>query len=185
MSDDDEADMVESDDDARPDTEADGENGAQRAARIQEVNRADGDSVPKWSNPDPYTVLPPPEEVTGKRIDFVKLIRKAKVEDAEKAAGHNSVAANDDFISFGDEEEDGEVAQGSMNDVAHSADIASRQPAHVTDHQVQRPSHNNNKRKATLGGVVQEWEPVPNINPTPWLETAAPYAHLARDPDKW
>lgn len=184
MSDDDEADMVESDNDAQAEDELDGEHGSRRAARIQEVNRADGDSVPKWSNPDPYTVLPPPEETTGKRTDFVKLIRKAKVQDAEKAAGHNSVAANDDFISFGDDDEEGEVAQGSMNDFASVADTDNRQHVPAADYESRRPAQNNNKRKA-IAGVVQEWLPVPNGDPTPWLETAAPYAHLATDPEKW
>lgn len=36
---------------------------------------------PKWSNPDPYTVLPPEDETQshGKKKDIVKLIRKARV----------------------------------------------------------------------------------------------------------
>ncbi|KAL6702763.1 hypothetical protein ACN47E_000947 [Coniothyrium glycines] len=76
----------------------------QKVARTVATARSDGDSVPKWSNPDPYTVLPPPEETTGKRIDFVNLIRKAKNAEAETQAANNAVAANDDFISFGDED---------------------------------------------------------------------------------
>ncbi|KAF2398471.1 hypothetical protein EJ06DRAFT_558303 [Trichodelitschia bisporula] len=59
------------------------------------------DVAPKWSNPDPYTVLPP--EYTGPKKDVVKLIRKAKLEAADVAQARNSVVANDDFISFDDE----------------------------------------------------------------------------------
>ncbi|OAL43606.1 hypothetical protein IQ07DRAFT_649949 [Pyrenochaeta sp. DS3sAY3a] len=71
-----------------------------KPALADRASRADGDSVPRWSNPDPYTVLPPPDETTGKKTDFVKLIRKAKNQEAEKVAADGAVAANDDFISF-------------------------------------------------------------------------------------
>ncbi|KAK4449601.1 hypothetical protein QBC34DRAFT_404448 [Podospora aff. communis PSN243] len=41
---------------------------------------ADGDSVPKWSNPDPYTAIPPGEAAPpNKKRDVVHLIRKARV----------------------------------------------------------------------------------------------------------
>jgi non-canonical poly(A) RNA polymerase PAPD5/7 len=66
---------------------------------------ADGDSVPKWSNPDPYTALPPPDESQRKKKDVVKLIRKARVET--NAGSTAKVDPADDFISFdfGDEED--------------------------------------------------------------------------------
>ncbi|KAI1777019.1 hypothetical protein F4818DRAFT_408849 [Hypoxylon cercidicola] len=35
--------------------------------------------VPRWSNPDPYTALPPPDESTRKKKNMVHLIRKARV----------------------------------------------------------------------------------------------------------
>lgn len=90
------------------DAAAGGQHNKHKVARMQSAARADGDSVPRWSNPDPYTVLPPPEEVTGKRLDVVELIRKSRREaTAVKAQGTNAVAANDDFISFGDVKEDG------------------------------------------------------------------------------
>ncbi|KAF4983479.1 hypothetical protein FDECE_17303, partial [Fusarium decemcellulare] len=57
-----------------------------------------GDAAPKWSNPDPYTALPCPDESTRKKRDMVKLIRKARVEDnAAKAAASTEA---EDFISF-------------------------------------------------------------------------------------
>ncbi|CAN9104210.1 unnamed protein product [Alternaria alternata] len=185
LSDDEEADMsVESGDSADEDREG----GARepKAARTQ-TKRADGDSVPKWSNPDPYTALPPPDETTGKRTDFVKLIRKAKNEEAEKTAGHNSVVANDDFISFGDDDDDNDpdTVQGSLSEIAHIDSIVNRQQAALAEHRAPRPARNNNKRKVTMSGVVDEWLPVPNINPTPWLPSRDPYAHLATEPEKW
>ncbi|KAB8437368.1 hypothetical protein FH972_025048 [Carpinus fangiana] len=59
--------------------------------------RADGTSVPKWSNPDPYTALPPPEESTGVRTDVVELIRKARSDAAKEKL---SAGDGEDFISF-------------------------------------------------------------------------------------
>lgn len=56
--------------------------------------------IPKWSNPDPYTVLPPTNEAR-KRKDVVKLIRKARIVTEKGVVEQNQVAANDDFISFG------------------------------------------------------------------------------------
>lgn len=186
LSDDDEADMeVESDDSSNSQQDGDASESKPKAARTQ-VKRADGDSVPKWSNPDPYTALPPPDETTGKRVDFVKLIRKAKNQEAEKAAGHNSVVANDDFISFADDDDDAQKpTQGSLNEFAHIDSIVSRQEAAVAEHRAPRGPKANNKRKATVGGVVSEWLPARNRDPTPWLPSPDAYAHLAREPEKW
>ena len=62
--------------------------------------KANGDSRPQWSNPDPYFVLPPIDETVGKRKDPVEKIRKyRKIEDA-KLPVSNQVTSNDDYISF-------------------------------------------------------------------------------------
>ncbi|KAJ5082104.1 poly(A) RNA polymerase cid14 [Penicillium argentinense] len=59
-------------------------------------------SAPKWSNPDPYTVLPPPDESKQQKVDVVDMIRKARLpKDASGAAKTNAVVQNDDFISLG------------------------------------------------------------------------------------
>lgn len=74
---------------------------------------ADGDSVPRWSNPDPYTALPPPDETRTKKKDVVKLIRKARVTSSSE---HTSKpAAADDFISF-DFSDDEEQEQDQEDD---------------------------------------------------------------------
>lgn len=102
VSDSSEAEMDLSDDEGEQD---DGQP-KKKQARIDK-KAADGDSAPRWSNPDPYTVLPPPDETQRKKKDVVKLIRKARVEAAStstpKVGGHA-----DDFISFdfGDEPEE-------------------------------------------------------------------------------
>lgn len=64
-------------------------------------NAPDGNIAPKWSNPDPYTVLPPVDEAQRKKKDVVKLIRKARMDAEANTNDQSQVAANDDFISFG------------------------------------------------------------------------------------
>ena len=99
VSDSSEAEMDMSDDDE------DDESAEPKKKQVKTVKKAaDGDSVPKWSNPDPYTALPPVEE-SRKRKDVVKLIRKARVEAATAKAGESAPVA-DDFISFGDDMDD-------------------------------------------------------------------------------
>ena len=59
----------------------------------------------KWSNPEPYTALPPTQDMSRKKRDVVKMIRKARLA-AKEIDPLKQVAQNDDFISldFGDEE---------------------------------------------------------------------------------
>lgn len=116
LSDSDEADM---------DVSSDGENDRsaeeqpkKKQARTDLNKSADGDSVPRWSNPDPYTVLPPPDESQRKKMDVVKLIRKARVVSSSDAASKTEPVA-DDFISFDfndDVEVNEEESEESLND---------------------------------------------------------------------
>lgn len=87
MTDSDEAMMEDSDneEDARP----------SKRSKV-DTNSGDAEDKPKWSNPDPYTALPAPSETTGKKLDFVKLIRKARNETAKAEPEANA----EDFISF-------------------------------------------------------------------------------------
>lgn len=99
LSDDDELDM-----DISSSSETEGP--SKKRART-ENDSASGDAAPKWSNPDPYTALPCPDDGLRKKRDMVKLIRKARVEDA--AAKPAASGDAEDFISFDlteDEESD-------------------------------------------------------------------------------
>ena len=111
ISDSDEEQMEESDSDREQ--QGGNENCTRQADEVQEPPTkrrimaldgiSDGGSVPKWSNPDPYSVLPPIDEVHRKRKDPVAFIRKGFKPAEEKATEQNQVAANDDFISFDDD----------------------------------------------------------------------------------
>lgn len=115
LSDSDETDMdvSESDSDSEAEGHRDSDQPKKKQARTQLKKSSDGDSIPRWSNPDPYSVLPPVDESQRKTKDVVKLIRKARVtvtsDDIPKTE-----AVTDDFISFDfDEPEDqGETQSG-------------------------------------------------------------------------
>ena len=56
-------------------------------------------SGPSWSNPDPYTALPPVTDTPKKKQDVVKLIRKSRVTPPAQSA--NAETTNgEDFISL-------------------------------------------------------------------------------------
>lgn len=76
-----------------------------KQARTLAYKPADGESVPKWSNPDPYTALPPPDESQGNKKDILEIIRKHKVAPNSEEAPKQQAAA-DDFISFDLDEEE-------------------------------------------------------------------------------
>ena len=65
---------------------------------------ADEMNIHKWSNPEYYTALPPPDESQRKKRDVVKLIRKARVAKVKSMLSTQALVG-DDFISFDVEEE--------------------------------------------------------------------------------
>ncbi|KAK7959204.1 uncharacterized protein PG986_004058 [Apiospora aurea] len=101
LSDSDEAAMEISDD-----SDAEPQEPVAKRARVSAPTSAAEEAAPRWSNPDPYTALPPPDETTRKKKDVVQLIRKARVEADSKKSTAPSEAA--DFIScdFSDGEDD-------------------------------------------------------------------------------
>jgi len=93
------------------DDECNGERPNKRIAlSISATTPSAGNSGSRWSNPDPYTVLPPPDDSQGKRKDVVQLIRKAR---ASTNDGKSSTANDNDFISF---DLDGQADENSSTD---------------------------------------------------------------------
>jgi len=194
LSNDEESDMdtsTDTDDDVRK----------RKLARKQSANQADGNSVPKWSNPDPYTVLPPSETTAGPKRDIVKLIRKAKNDAIERGEVSNAVTSNDDFISFGDDDEalDIEPFQGSLNEVVASGALASTNPPAKRNAEIaglpdrplysgipDRPAHPGKALKRghahEIGVFYESWQPLPYINTAPWAGT---YEAFESDPFEW
>ncbi|KAM0254489.1 hypothetical protein ACHAQJ_006707 [Trichoderma viride] len=106
LSDDDELDMDISSRSSQSDTEEPSKKRVRTAAIDETAN-----ATPKWSNPDPYTALPCPDEATRKKRDVVKLIRKARLEDSSNKLAASTEA--EDFLSFdlsdGENEEEDDI----------------------------------------------------------------------------
>ena len=161
-----EADMdIEEDSRSASDIDADAEVPTKRI-RIDGNPDLNGDSMPKWSNPDPYAFIPPTDEAHAKRKDVVKLIRKAKV-DLSKDSSVNSITENVDFISF--DADNGE-------EHSHESDISSESESSLREdrHHSRKFSHLKN-----LHGDLDDPEPSIKYNNT------RQRSYHRNDPDRW
>ena len=120
----------------------------------------EGSSVPKWSNPDPYTVLPPVDESQRKRKDVVKLIRKARIA-ADKDKTQNEVSANNDFISFG--LEDDNLSEGKNTSPPPQAPTGPRHPTQRS----YNATANDAPGTSSMPITISTMDPPPCLPPKP------------------
>lgn len=98
--------LVSSSDESEDDRPVEGptssseEEGEIRRKRFKVDAPAPKPEAPKWSNPDPYSALPPTENIGAPKKDIVQVIRKAKNDVASKPDMTQGAATNADFISF-------------------------------------------------------------------------------------
>ncbi|KAL8801289.1 MAG: hypothetical protein Q9182_004554 [Xanthomendoza sp. 2 TL-2023] len=119
-------------------------------------------SVPQWSNPDPYTVLPPVDEAQRKRKDVVKIIRKARIAAEKETTVKNQVAANDDFISFGNiPDEERRSSSPSESDQGPELPTGPRSFSHLSN--LHGPHHHG------APGTTEIKQPVKDLGPSPGL----------------
>ncbi|KAF9253198.1 hypothetical protein LCP9604111_724 [Penicillium roqueforti] len=181
LSDSEEAEMDMSDDDAeRP--------RKRRALGVDgSPETAPAPAAPKWSNPDPYTVLPPPAETTNKRVDVVKLIRKARLEVVAKTDETDAVKQNSDFISLGMDFEP-EVSQSNAPENAprgpkaqEGLDPAITSRKRTRDDELKGFSRKTGKPASRFnydGSVIDQWKPLSQETGTPWFEGTPASLHV-------
>jgi non-canonical poly(A) RNA polymerase PAPD5/7 len=143
--------------------------------------------APKWSNPDPYTVLPPPDESQAKKTDVVKLIRKARVAATAAQATttrSDAVTSNQDFISL-DFAADGSsllenAPKGPKRARLDGRDLALGNRKRTYDDEIKGYSRNDKPTGEFYsdGGILDRWMPFSSENATPWLDTMEPTLHL-------
>ncbi|KAJ6109528.1 hypothetical protein N7486_001763 [Penicillium sp. IBT 16267x] len=150
--------------------------------------------TPKWSNPDPYTALPPPDESQHKRVDVVKLIRKARLANTAPSKHNDAVVDNQDFISLG--MMDGSTGAGSMESEEHenrAPDNAPKGPrgmeikgaATKRARDEQQPKGYSPKigkpqrRFNSDASILYDWRPLPGQNSSPWLAATVPHLNPA------
>ncbi|KAK4237321.1 hypothetical protein C8A03DRAFT_16116 [Achaetomium macrosporum] len=192
LSDSDEAEM-----DISGDEGTETEEPSHKRARLTVGQSASDDNTPKWSNPDPYTALPPETAPQGKKKDVVQMIRKARVQTKEVRTSLPSEAA--DFISFdldeseasdNDKEEEPEPTTNATSSVASGipegqsarrvrapvlypdptpSALGSRKRTH--DDEIKMPHTTLKKviKDHAKGHITGEWLPDPKLTPTPWV----------------
>ncbi|CAG7969901.1 unnamed protein product [Penicillium salamii] len=140
----------------------------------------------KWSNPDPYTVLPPPSEQTNKRVDVVKLIRKARLENAAKTETTDAVKDNSDFISLGPMTElepennapenapKGPKGQETMDSGPGNRKRTREDELKGFSRKTGKPASRYNYD----GSVINEWKPRSQETGTPWFESTPSSLHI-------
>lgn len=177
---------ISSDDETgKPDSDEAGDHDARSRKRIKADDAATtgtDTALPRWSNPDPYSVLPPTDLGIGPKKDIVQTIRKAKVETAAQSVSTNAIKENADFISFDfgedDNEEDPEAEEEFDIDAPPPpppADLLMPTPDELR--QAYDPASTGRKRKresdlGVMNDIVTEWQPN-ETNPTPWLRADA------------
>lgn len=174
LTDTDETDMeVSADDDEEHVDDAD--NRPTKRTRINEHGDA-AEIVPKWSNPDPYTALPPVDEDSRKKTNVVSLIRKAR-KAAASANQFEQASHDDDFISF-DFDDDQEIPTSMAPPDAplgprlgrhevlpstlgkRSRDEFEKAPLVTTKHGQQHYSD---------GRILEWWQSEADSDPAPWI----------------
>ncbi|PGH13657.1 hypothetical protein AJ79_03505 [Helicocarpus griseus UAMH5409] len=164
-----------------------------RKKQAIESNKGPVATAPKWSNPDPYTVLPPPDESQAKRKDVVKLIRKARIQSSQqsKPEENNAVVSNEDFISFGmdDTEMDAtpeDAPRGPKASINQDGDPALGSRKRTHDDEITGPARRPVKpgkpegRFNSDGSILRKWRAYDDQNPTPWVNPLEPSTfHLA------
>ncbi|KAJ2905613.1 DNA polymerase sigma [Zalerion maritima] len=119
----------------------------QRVAQSQNPRAAaEADFAPKWSNPDPYTVIPPPDESRRRGKDVVQLIRRARVKETLDTTG--GIKEEADFISFEDD--------ANMNKARFTS------PARDLPGDPHQKSHFGNGETSFVTGTLQDKFPTAN-----------------------
>lgn len=149
------------------------DNGAQRPSKRLR-------SGPSWSNPDPYTALPPVTDTLKKKQDVVKLIRRSRVTLPAQSANANA-ANGEDFISLDVDDNVLENDADTRNEPPDNAPTGPKtQPEEGstrlgkrkrdTPHEVNKlpPKARKGARLHEGGMILREWQAQDSDFSTPW-----------------
>lgn len=152
----------ESDDDSSEEDENDENEGTRKRVKTAAITEL---SQPRWSNPDPYTALPPPSQANGPKKDIVESIRKAKIEQsALVSSSANPVKDNIDFISFDDDNDDDDDDDVADTDLVAHVELDRPGRGRKRGHEEITPD-------VALGGAISSEWLAHGVHPTPWWST--------------
>lgn len=167
-------------------SDSDSDNRPPRKKRVVDPAPVPVPQAVKWSNPDPYTALPPPDETQAKRPDVVKLIRKARLAASAPVVQADAVTTNEDFISF-------DVGDFGDVDTARPPENAPKGPRSDRLGEVaagKKRTHDDEVKGYTRkfgrplgttqdnGNILHHWRAKSTDNGTPWYELMESTLHL-------
>ncbi|KAF4591361.1 hypothetical protein GQ602_001660 [Ophiocordyceps camponoti-floridani] len=166
------------------------------AKRARTAAKPDADAAPKWSNPDPYTALPCPDETsTRPKRDVVKLIRKARLEEPKPST--DAPAAAEDFIPFDMSSDEDSKPEPKMSRAPLSFRLPAKPPApsrsraldlddgsgdlgsrkRTADDRIKPPDYGQSRKaefRPSKGLLLPEWQPVSGEDRCPWAAVGLP-----------
>lgn len=143
--------------------------------------------APKWSNPDFYTALPPPDESRSNKVDIVKLIRKAKIATNAKTNKADVVTANEDFISFGDMGDEEKFQSNAPENAPkgprgmEARDSALSGRKRTRDDELKGYSRKLGRPVSKFcldGSILDQWKALSSHSATPWMEHTPLALHM-------
>ena len=160
-----------------------------KRTRINEQGDA-AKSLSKWSNPDPYTALPPLDQDSRKKTNVVHLIRKAR-NSAANDQKDTPTSHEDDFISFDmDEDESMEMyipppdapvgPRLGRHDIAPSAmssNLGKRTRDEFENASLVTPKFG--QQYHSDGRVLQIWKADADGDATPWVRSVGSSTYSA------
>jgi len=170
----------ESSDDEIVDLTGDSDDDAEAPRKRTKVHAQPEIAAPKWSNPDPYTALPPPETLGAPKKDIVQAIRKAKVEAAQMTNSRSAVKENVDFISFNfdDDFDNGEVndeSDSSVEEVQPPAGFSHRDRLHANMSTQPTPQAQSSVSRSTNAQLPRRPSALADVGPpSPPLDFVMP-----------
>ena len=149
-----------------------------RPAKRSKMSPGKGDyNAPKWSNPDPYTSLPPINETNRKKRDMVKFIRKARNNpDTLHSVVEDVVTENQDFISF---DMDGHYSVDDHNAAPLNAPVGPKSEREQRDSVLGkrkrlddslRPRTRPHQTEHIGTNIRQEWQATTTRSTLPWIK---------------
>ena len=175
--------FVSDDEEAEDEDVMDMESPAGEAEPASKRAKTNGDAAaaedkPKWSNPDPYYLVPPIDESRNNRKDVVSLLRKAKVEAAKSAPAANAVSRNIDFIGFGDEEDAKEEELIKPGGIITNGQISEEGEIDSDDDMVSMHEHHVQTNSNAEGAPAQQPQEPTATATTMGNQNAPAFSHL-------
>lgn len=130
-------------------SDSDNESGEPTAKRARTAAKpASDDAVPKWSNPDPYTALPPLEDADKKKKDMVQLIRKARVESSGARTSLAAPGDDQDFLRFDSDSDDKDDSEDFIDPLTYNRGPANAPAGPAATNAIRAPQAASNASSA-------------------------------------